>query len=60
MINGRTRWDEDTLRVLVPRALASLIRRGEDFDTAEAAHRATNTVERDHLVRQAARCRVRT
>src|SRR3954451_861628 len=29
--------DEGALRVLVPRVLASLIRRGEDFDAAEDA-----------------------
>jgi RNA polymerase sigma factor (sigma-70 family) len=31
------RLDEDVLRVLVPRVLASLVRRGEDFDAAEDA-----------------------
>jgi len=30
-------WDEGTLRALVPRVLASLVRRGEDFDAAEDA-----------------------
>lgn len=30
-------WDEGTLRALVPRVLAGLIRRGEDFDAAEDA-----------------------
>src|SRR5699024_11141237 len=30
-------WDEDELRSLVPRALATLVRRGEDFATAEDA-----------------------
>jgi len=29
--------DEDALRVLVPRVLAGLVRRGEDFDAAEDA-----------------------
>jgi RNA polymerase sigma factor (sigma-70 family) len=31
------RWDEGTLRALVPRVLAGLVRRGEDFDAAEDA-----------------------
>jgi RNA polymerase sigma factor (sigma-70 family) len=31
------RRDEDALRVLVPRVLAGLVRRGEDFDAAEDA-----------------------
>jgi RNA polymerase sigma factor (sigma-70 family) len=31
------RLDEDALRVLVPRVLAGLVRRGEDFDAAEDA-----------------------
>src|SRR6202044_2793714 len=31
------RVDEGTLRALVPRVLAGLVRRGEDFDTAEDA-----------------------
>jgi DNA-directed RNA polymerase specialized sigma24 family protein len=31
------RLDEDALRVLVPRVLASLVRRGEEFDAAEDA-----------------------
>jgi predicted RNA polymerase sigma factor len=31
------RLDEDTLRALVPQVLAALVRRGEDFDTAEDA-----------------------
>src|SRR5690242_17133734 len=31
------RLDEDALRVLVPRVLARLVRRGEDFDAAEDA-----------------------
>ena len=30
-------WDEDALRALVPRVLAGLLRRGEDFDAAEDA-----------------------
>ncbi|WP_198950714.1 RNA polymerase sigma factor [Kineosporia sp. A_224] len=30
-------WDEDALRALVPRVLAALVRRGEDFDAAEDA-----------------------
>jgi RNA polymerase sigma factor (sigma-70 family) len=30
-------WDENALRVLVPRVLAGLVRRGEDFDAAEDA-----------------------
>jgi RNA polymerase sigma factor (sigma-70 family) len=30
-------WDEGALRALVPRVLASLVRRGEDFDAAEDA-----------------------
>jgi RNA polymerase sigma factor (sigma-70 family) len=30
-------WDEGALRVLVPRVLAGLVRRGEDFDAAEDA-----------------------
>jgi RNA polymerase sigma factor (sigma-70 family) len=34
--SGRT-FDESALRELVPRALASLVRRGEDFDAAEDA-----------------------
>ena len=29
--------DEGTLRALVPRVLAGLVRRGEDFDAAEDA-----------------------
>ncbi|MET0685002.1 MAG: sigma factor, partial [Solirubrobacteraceae bacterium] len=38
MIDERTRrLDEDALRVLVPRVLAGLVRRGEDFDAAEDA-----------------------
>jgi hypothetical protein len=41
--------DEDALRVLVPRVLATAY--------AEAARRATNVAERDHLVRQSARVR---
>jgi RNA polymerase sigma factor (sigma-70 family) len=32
-----TRLDEGALRVLVPRVLAGLVRRGEDFDAAEDA-----------------------
>src|SRR5690349_22213062 len=31
------RLDEGTLRALVPRVLATLVRRGEDFDAAEDA-----------------------
>ncbi len=31
------RLDEGALRVLVPRVLAGLVRRGEDFDAAEDA-----------------------
>ena len=31
------RIDEGALRVLVPRVLAGLVRRGEDFDAAEDA-----------------------
>src|SRR6516225_1097228 len=31
------RLDEDALRALVPRVLAALVRRGEDFDAAEDA-----------------------
>jgi RNA polymerase sigma factor (sigma-70 family) len=31
------RWDEGALRALVPRVLAGLVRRGEDFDVAEDA-----------------------
>ena len=31
------RWDEGALRALVPRVLAGLVRRGEDFDAAEDA-----------------------
>jgi RNA polymerase sigma factor (sigma-70 family) len=30
-------WDESALRALVPRVLAGLVRRGEDFDAAEDA-----------------------
>lgn len=30
-------WDDGALRALVPRVLAGLIRRGEDFDAAEDA-----------------------
>ncbi len=38
MIDERTRQpDEDALRALVPRVLAGLVRRGEDFDAAEDA-----------------------
>src|SRR5919109_458109 len=38
MIDGPTpRLDEGALRVLVPRVLAGLVRRGEDFDAAEDA-----------------------
>ena len=38
MIDESTRrLDEGALRVLVPRVLASLVRRGEDFDAAEDA-----------------------
>jgi predicted RNA polymerase sigma factor len=38
VIDDRTRrLDEDALRVLVPRVLARLLRRGEDFDAAEDA-----------------------
>jgi RNA polymerase sigma factor (sigma-70 family) len=38
MIDDSTRLlDEDTLRALVPRVLAALVRRGEDFDVAEDA-----------------------
>ena len=32
--------DEGALRALVPRVLAGLVRRGEDFDAAEDAQRA--------------------
>jgi RNA polymerase sigma factor (sigma-70 family) len=32
-----TAWDEGELRALVPRVLAGLVRRGEDFDAAEDA-----------------------
>src|SRR4051794_27115548 len=36
MIDEPTRrWDESALRALVPRVLAGLVRRGEDFDAAE-------------------------
>jgi RNA polymerase sigma factor (sigma-70 family) len=38
VIDEPTRWlDEGTLRALVPRVLAGLVRRGEDFDAAEDA-----------------------
>jgi RNA polymerase sigma factor (sigma-70 family) len=38
MIEKPTRWlDEGALRALVPRVLAGLVRRGEDFDVAEDA-----------------------
>jgi predicted RNA polymerase sigma factor len=38
MIDASTRrLDEDALRALVPRVLAGLVRRGEDFDAAEDA-----------------------
>ena len=38
MIDERTRrLDEGALRALVPRVLAGLVRRGEDFDAAEDA-----------------------
>src|SRR5215211_6058423 len=38
MIDGTTRQlDEGALRALVPRVLAGLVRRGEDFDAAEDA-----------------------
>jgi RNA polymerase sigma factor (sigma-70 family) len=38
VINGSTRrLDESALRALVPRVLAGLVRRGEDFDAAEDA-----------------------
>ncbi|MDA0159544.1 RNA polymerase subunit sigma-24 [Solirubrobacter ginsenosidimutans] len=38
MIEEPARWlDEGALRALVPRVLASLVRRGEDFDAAEDA-----------------------
>ena len=38
MLDEPTRpWDEGALRALVPRVLAGLVRRGEDFDAAEDA-----------------------
>ena len=37
MIEPMQRLDEGALRVLVPRVLAGLVRRGEDFDAAEDA-----------------------
>ncbi len=38
MLEEPTRpWDEGALRALVPRVLAGLVRRGEDFDAAEDA-----------------------
>ena len=38
MIDEPTRpLDEDALRALVPRVLAGMVRRGEDFDAAEDA-----------------------
>ena len=37
MIDEPHGWDEGALRVLVPRVLAGLVRRGEDFDAAEDA-----------------------
>ena len=37
MIDELRGWDEGALRVLVPRVLAGLVRRGEDFDAAEDA-----------------------
>ena len=35
--DGRGVIDEPALRALVPRVLAALVRRGEDFDAAEDA-----------------------
>ena len=35
--DARPRLDEGALRALVPRVLAGLVRRGEDFDAAEDA-----------------------
>ena len=35
--DARLRLDEGALRALVPRVLAGLVRRGEDFDAAEDA-----------------------
>ncbi|HKG65420.1 MAG TPA: sigma-70 family RNA polymerase sigma factor [Solirubrobacteraceae bacterium] len=37
MIGEPLAWDEAALRALVPRVLAGLVRRGEDFDAAEDA-----------------------
>ena len=37
MIDEPRGWDEGALRALVPRVLAGLVRRGEDFDAAEDA-----------------------
>ena len=37
MVDEPTRWDGGALRALVPRVLAGLVRRGEDFDAAEDA-----------------------
>ena len=37
VIDEPRRWDEGALRALVPRVLAGLVRRGEDFDAAEDA-----------------------
>jgi RNA polymerase sigma factor (sigma-70 family) len=37
VIDGQAALDEGALRALVPRVLASLVRRGEDFDAAEDA-----------------------
>ena len=37
MIDEPHGWDEGALRALVPRVLAGLVRRGEDFDAAEDA-----------------------
>src|SRR3954462_1951198 len=37
MTDERGRLDEGALRALVPRVLAGLVRRGEDFDVAEDA-----------------------
>ena len=39
--------DEGALRALVPRVLASLVRRGEDFDTAEDASEPTSPADAD-------------
>ena len=50
MIDEATQWlDEGALRALVPRVLAGLVRRGEDFDAAVDRARANLLMTRSRF-----------